>query len=339
MVRLAYLASDRVDAQYEVSALIRTLKEPQQSSWSKLCRACHYLRGTSDAEIHRMQPDKDDDVVWLDIWSDSDWSGKVLRFLSLALILDSYMTRGICKREGVDEVEHLSCKALLVQQLVTRGIINVTPTLRLENKADLSTKVSPVATLRYHSERCGLKVVEEATEKETEDETVSAISVARGSGSASPGALGAVIALLSAQRTSGSPDDTACVVGGGPPVPQPECYWCFWVMVVLVLLVALAWTALVVCCTLRCAVPRDPRAPAAAPADAPAEATPTLRHTAPAKVEIRTVQVQTSTTFKRDWAQPRMAEARVDEVGVFIEVEGRARHVRLWSPALAVPPG
>jgi hypothetical protein len=56
-------------------------------------------------------------------------------------------------------------------------------------------------------------------------------------------------------------------------------------------------------------------------------------------VEIRTVQVQTSTTFKRDWAQPRMAEAPVDQVGVFIEVAGRAGHVRVWSPALAAPPG
>ncbi len=100
-----------------------------------------------------MQPDKDDDRVWLDIRSDSDWAGEVLKFFGLALttnlILDSYATRGICKREGVGESGHLSCKVLLLQQLVTRGIINVTPTPRLENKADLSTRVSPVATLRY----------------------------------------------------------------------------------------------------------------------------------------------------------------------------------------------
>ena len=29
----------------------------------------------------------------------------------------------------------------------------------------------------------------------------------------------------------------------------------------------------------------------------------------------------------------------IDEVGVFIEVAGRTGHVRVWSPALAAPPG
>jgi hypothetical protein len=291
---LAYLAIDRVDVQYEVNVLSRTLKEPRQSSWNKLRRVCRYLRGTSDAEIHMMQPDKDDDVVWLDIWGDSDWAGdvvtrrsqsssqieldecpgysnsrlqvpiaqssgeaefysaasaasdgmyirEVLLFFGFAvttnLILDSSAARGICKREGVGKVRHLSCKVLWVQQLVKRGVINVLPTPGLENKADLGTKVLPVATLRYHRERCGLKVVEEATEKETEEESVSAISVARGSGSASPGVLEAVIALLSALRVSGSADDYD-VMSGSAQAPLQTGQWAtFWLILILVGLV------------------------------------------------------------------------------------------------------
>ena len=287
---LAYLAIDRVDVQYEVNVLSRTLKEPRQSSWNKLRRVCRYLRGTSDAEIHMMQPDKDDDVVWLDIWGDSDWAGdvvtrrsqsssqieldecpgysnyglqvpiaqssgeaefysaasaasdgmyirEVLLFFGFAvttnLILDSSAARGICKREGVGKVWHLSCKVLWVQQLVKRGVINVLPTPGLENKADLGTKVLPVAM----RERCGLKVVEEATEKETEEESVSAISVARGSGSASPGVLEAVIALLSALRVSGSTDDDD-VMSGSIQAPRQNSQWAtFWLILFLVGLV------------------------------------------------------------------------------------------------------
>ncbi len=118
-----------------------------------------------------------------------------------------------------------------------RGVINVLPTPGLENKADLGAKVLPVATLRCHRERCGLKVVEEATEKETEEESVSAISVARGSGSASPGVLEAVIALLSGLRVSGSTDD-GDVMSGSIHAPQQTSQWAtVWLILFLVGLV------------------------------------------------------------------------------------------------------
>ena len=56
------------------------------------------------------------------------------------LLLDSAAARGICRREGVGTIRHLSTKVLWLQQLVKRGVVTVGACSSAENRADVETK-------------------------------------------------------------------------------------------------------------------------------------------------------------------------------------------------------
>ena len=72
------------------------------------------------------------------------------------LIMDSAAARGICRREGVGAIRHLSTKVLWLQQLVKRGVIAVGSTPGSENIADLGTKCLPADRLIYLRRQCGI---------------------------------------------------------------------------------------------------------------------------------------------------------------------------------------
>ena len=88
---------------------------------------------------------------------------EVLLFLELEvrteLLLDSAGARGICRREGVGTIRHLSTKVLWLQQLVRRGIVMVSACTCAENRADLLNKVTscPQAATAEAVERSGVK--------------------------------------------------------------------------------------------------------------------------------------------------------------------------------------
>ena len=65
------------------------------------------------------------------------------------LLLDSAPARGICRREGVGTIRHLSTKVLWLQQLVKRGLVTVGACSSAENRADVETRAiacPPTAT-------------------------------------------------------------------------------------------------------------------------------------------------------------------------------------------------
>ena len=65
---------------------------------------------------------------------------EVLLFLGLEfrteLLLDSAAARGICRREGVGTIRHLSTKVLWPQLLVKRGEVTFGACRSAENRAD-----------------------------------------------------------------------------------------------------------------------------------------------------------------------------------------------------------
>ena len=64
------------------------------------------------------------------------------------LLLDSAVARGICRREGVGTIRHLSTKVLLLQQLVKRGVVTIGACSSAETRADLGTKPLPAHRLQ-----------------------------------------------------------------------------------------------------------------------------------------------------------------------------------------------
>ena len=67
--------------------------------------------------------------------------------------MDSSAARGICRREGVRKIRHLSAKPLWLQKAVKNDILTVDATTTLDNKADLGTKslsYERLRTLRQH---------------------------------------------------------------------------------------------------------------------------------------------------------------------------------------------
>ena len=107
------------------------------------------------------------------------------------LLLDSAAARGICRREGVGSIRHLSTKVLWLQQLTKRGVISVGATSSTENHADLGTKSLPVTRFRllrgwngiHIDEGDGGENGEGADDDDEESETQHAAQVSSGEGS------------------------------------------------------------------------------------------------------------------------------------------------------------
>ena len=74
------------------------------------------------------------------------------------LLLDSAAARGMCRREGVGTIRHLSTKVLWQQQLVKRGVVTVGTCTAAEDRADLGTKPLPAHRLRQLRQWNGLVV-------------------------------------------------------------------------------------------------------------------------------------------------------------------------------------
>ena len=72
------------------------------------------------------------------------------------LSLDSAAARGICRREGVGIIRHVSTKVLWPQQLVNRGVVTVGACSSAENRADFGTQTLPVHKLRQVTQWNGL---------------------------------------------------------------------------------------------------------------------------------------------------------------------------------------
>ena len=111
------------------------------------------------------------------------------------LLMDSAAARGICKREGVGRIRHLSTKVLWVQQLVKRGVLEVSAVAGLLNKADLGAKSLPRRRLVELRESCGLKVIGDQID-ESDEQSVSV--VAASIGGRNPSVLQALAGLLTA---------------------------------------------------------------------------------------------------------------------------------------------
>ena len=76
--------------------------------------------------------------------------------MRIELLLNSAAARGICRREGVGTIRHLSTKFLWLQHLVKRGIVMVSACTSAENRADLRTKSRPIHRLRQLRQLNGL---------------------------------------------------------------------------------------------------------------------------------------------------------------------------------------
>ena len=69
-------------------------------------------------------------------------------------LLDSAAARGVCRREGVGAIRHLSTKVHWLQQSVKRGVVTVGACTYAENRADLgqSHSCSQLATAEDRNE-------------------------------------------------------------------------------------------------------------------------------------------------------------------------------------------
>ena len=56
------------------------------------------------------------------------------------LLLDIAAARGICRREGIGTIRHLSTNVLWLQQLVKRGVVTVGACTSAQDRVDLGTK-------------------------------------------------------------------------------------------------------------------------------------------------------------------------------------------------------
>ena len=81
---------------------------------------------------------------------------KVLLFTAVEVrtevLLDGAAARGICRREGVGTMRHLSAQVLWPQHLVKRGVATVEACSSAENRADLGTK--PLSAHRLQQLEC-----------------------------------------------------------------------------------------------------------------------------------------------------------------------------------------
>ena len=64
------------------------------------------------------------------------------------LLLDNAAARGMCRRDRVGTIRHLSTKVVWLQQLLKSGVVTVGACTSAEIRADLGTKSLPVHRLR-----------------------------------------------------------------------------------------------------------------------------------------------------------------------------------------------
>ena len=72
------------------------------------------------------------------------------------LLLVSAAARGICRRDGVGTIRHLSTQVFWLQLLVKRGVFTVGACSSAENRADLGTKPLPAHRLQQLRQWNGL---------------------------------------------------------------------------------------------------------------------------------------------------------------------------------------
>ena len=155
---LPYESTDRCDVQFETNACAKELKRPTRASWTRLKQLARCLTERKSARIVLVKPgDYDPHEAFLRDRSDSDCAGNVKDRSQYRLkievdgcplcsaprkkatmlirenivvhgldvrtefLLDSAAARGICRREDVGTMRHLSTKVLWLQQLVKRG--------------------------------------------------------------------------------------------------------------------------------------------------------------------------------------------------------------------------
>ena len=167
--------------------------------------------------------------------------------VKLVLLMDSAAARGICRREGVGKIRHLSAKTLWLQKAVKSGWITVDAVTSEENKADLGTKSLGVKTLRRLRRSCGLAVPEaESDDEQYDEEQVSMVS-ASGGGARGKAMLQAVIGLLAAFR--GEAREAHLTRYGDLEAPTGDGSSWGWIIFGIILL--LIYTAGIVVCTVR----------------------------------------------------------------------------------------
>ena len=110
--------------------------------------------------------------------------------------MDSAAARGICKREGVGRIRHLSAKILWLQRLIKRGEVELDSVKTADNKADLGTKSFDRKRLAQLRRMVGLIAMGDQEETdELEEENVQQVRV-RQQAAAGPGVLRALAAFL-----------------------------------------------------------------------------------------------------------------------------------------------
>ena len=208
------------------------------------------------------------------------------------LHVDSSSAKAMINREGVGGVKHLDVRALWLQQEREKNGLKVRKVAGERNPADLGTKSHPQARFELLKQLCGIADCSEIDQAAVVGihsiETWGARSTAATSGRGFLGKLAALSALMVPCRG----DSVAAYHGAAAPDDGVD-----WALVCIALLGWLvAIIALVGCWRLGMKL---------------------LALGGPKRV--RTVGLQTTTTFRRRFAAPRMAELADGEHGTWVD--------------------
>ena len=90
--------------------------------------------------------------------------------VDITLFCDSAAARGIAQRAGLGKVKALAVKTLWSQEVVRERGLQIKSIASKANKADLGTKVLPVARLNALRGACGIVVPREMSKDAVESE-------------------------------------------------------------------------------------------------------------------------------------------------------------------------